>query len=160
MKKIVYSLMLLLMVTGCTAINEFNKKLEDFHKSLPVYSSGSSSSASGAKEIINLNVATRGLGKFENAKIVIVPNRLGSKEVSITGYYVNTSKSYQEFVAITADVYDRDGDRVASILFKINDIRPGERKNISKANNKNELNMNIIDKDHRINDKSWKFEVF
>lgn len=160
MKKIIYSLMLLLVVTGCTAINEFNKKLEDFHKSLPVYSSGSSSSASGAKEIINLNVATRGLGKFENAKINIMPSisNGGDRRVILTGYYTNTSKNYQSIIRITADTYDKDGDRAGAIEFFASDIRPGEKINFEKFEKKND-NLDYLPIGHTINQKSWKFEI-
>lgn len=155
MRKILSFLLLVVAMTGCTAIEEFNKKLEDIHKSLPTYSGNITSSSSKKGQVINITTNTKGIGRFENAKITIIEDEYGY-DLKLSGYYINTSKKYQNYVTIKADTADKDGDRVGSVLFIINDIRVGERKNLTKI----ELSSSVLPPGQYIVPSSWRIETF
>lgn len=157
MKKFFALILLILTITGCTAIEEFNKKLENISKSLPTSNSTSSSS-----EEINLVANTHGKGKFENAKVTIKTSELNpnSREVTLTGYYTNTTKSYQKMVMIEVDIKDKDGDIVNQGSFSIEGINAGEKVNFSKSSHKQGNTYFILKKDQYIDRKSWKVSIF
>lgn len=159
MKRIFIFILLILAITGCTAIEEFNKKLENINKSLPT-------SSSSGTEVIELVANTGGKGKFENAKVTIKPRELNSnsREVNLSGYYTNTTKSYQKMVKIEVDIKDKDGDTIKRGYFYIEDINAGERKNISKIKQAtiggNGIITFYLEKDEYIDRKSWKVSIF
>lgn len=130
MKKIFYLFTLSFLLVSCTALDNFNKKLENIHNAM---NGGSSSSTSGTSQtIISLNsLSAKGKGKVVDAKLVI--KQIGNtKTAHLEGYYINTSNTTQNLV-MYFNIMGNDGYVLQRASYFANGIAPNQKFNLAEG---------------------------